>query len=252
MIIPESQLNNLFERARVGITVAGRNEYIKSSILPFGIDEARLAYGQTLLDDARDKVKTQQDMYAIQKGLTDNLVKKKREAKTRSMLFAKNLKRELRGDIHALDKLGLNSRRLSSFDGFIEQSRQMYSNAINDTEIFARIQPVVGTVENLQAGWDLVNEVEELNTDQEEAKGAAQRATVEKDEAIAALAKYMYYFTDACRIALGDKPQLLEKLKIRAYSKNYLKRKAAASEEPPVEDPPTQDPPPGEEPATNP
>ena len=88
---------------------------------------------------------------------------------------------------------------------------------------------MVGTKENLQLGWDLIIEVETLNTNQEEAKGAAQRATVEKDEAVAALAKYMYYFTDACRDALSDMPQLLEKLKMRAYSKGYQKRKAAAA-----------------------
>ncbi len=70
------------------------------------------------------------------------------------------------------------------------------------------------TEEKLLAGKQLIEETVSLNAAQEKEKGEAQQATVERDEALDALEFWLSDFFAIARIALEEKPQLLEKLGI--------------------------------------
>jgi hypothetical protein len=59
-----------------------------------------------------------------------------------------------------------------------------------------------------------VNEVENLHSKQLSEKGEAQQSTIERDKAFDELCKWYSSFRAIARIALYEKPQLLEALGI--------------------------------------
>ena len=70
------------------------------------------------------------------------------------------------------------------------------------------------TQEKLEAGKSLVEQTETAKASQEKEKGEAQQATLDRDNAVDALDEWMGDFIAIARIALEEKPQLLEKLGI--------------------------------------
>jgi hypothetical protein len=70
------------------------------------------------------------------------------------------------------------------------------------------------TVERLNKEFQDIAEVERLHSIQLKEKGIAQQSTLERDEAFDALYKWYSKFRAIARIALYEKPQLLESLGI--------------------------------------
>jgi hypothetical protein len=70
------------------------------------------------------------------------------------------------------------------------------------------------TVEKLNGEFQDVKEVERLHTVQLKEKGQAQQSTAERDEAFDTLCRWYSKFRAIARIALYEKPQLLEALGI--------------------------------------
>ncbi len=225
MIVPIKKIDTLFERATVGLNNAKKNPFIIEKITPLGFTEERIDFGIALLERTKKSVQLQLKLYGEQQDLTDQFNVKRSEAEHRYATFVQMIKRTHKNDVQIMKTLGLTGKRIRSFEGFLQQSTQLYENAINDDTIFAKIEPLVGTKDNLQAGFDLVGECIALNEKQEKKKGNAQDATEIRDSDLKELRIYMSNFTTACRSALKDRPQLLETLKIKAYSPNYKKKK---------------------------
>ena len=117
-------------------------------------------------------------------------------------------------DRAAYHKLDLGGKRKVSLSGWLAQSKQFYINALADSNVLAELAEFCITQTKLEAGQQLVNETEAANADQKKEKGEAQQATIDRDEAIDNLEGWMSDFIAIARIALEDKPQLLEKLGI--------------------------------------
>ena len=74
------------------------------------------------------------------------------------------------------------------------------------------------TKAKLQAEYNLVKKVEKLDSKQESLKGEAQRGTQIRNKKIKALEDWMGKARQFARLALAEKPQLLEKLGITIES----------------------------------
>jgi hypothetical protein len=85
---------------------------------------------------------------------------------------------------------------------------------LNSPECLDELAGYGYTVEKLSKEFEAVKEVEQLHSKQLSEKGHAQQATLERDQAFDELAQWYSHFRAVARIALYDKPQLLEALGI--------------------------------------
>ena len=111
-------------------------------------------------------------------------------------------------------KLDLGGKRKVSLSGWLAQSNQFYINAVADADILSKMNNFGITQAKLEQGKQLVDDVEAANASQKKEKGEAQQATVDRDDALDKLNDWVSDFIAIARIALEDRPQLLEKLGI--------------------------------------
>ena len=117
-------------------------------------------------------------------------------------------------DRAAYQKMDLGGKRKVSLSGWLAQAKQFYINALADSEVLTKLAGFGITQAKLEAGKQLVDETEAANAAQKREKGDAQQATQDRDEAIDKLEDRLSDFIAIARIALEDKPQLLEKMGI--------------------------------------
>ena len=88
--------------------------------------------------------------------------------------------------------------------------------------------------------FDLVIDYQEEFRKKEDANGAMQRATAKRNENFANFFKWVREFEKACRAALKDRPQLIERLGFSDLHNLRAKKKPVEPEEPsnPEENPP--------------
>jgi hypothetical protein len=118
------------------------------------------------------------------------------------------------GQPEQLLKFNATGKRNKSLSGWLRDARVFYTNLLNSPEALAEITKFGYTVEKLEKELELVNEVENLHSQQLKEKGEAQQLTLDRDAAFDELCKWYGSFRAIARIALFDKPQLLEVLGI--------------------------------------
>ena len=200
--------------AQIAIDNAMSDVEIKSLIAAFGYDEARMNDGKGLLDAASQLQQVQQKEYGDQFQATDALNSLWAQADADYMRFIKIARVALKSEHALFQKLALNGQRKKSFSGWMAQAKQFYLNALSDPAVIEKLGGYGVTQEKLEAGKTMLQQTEEANAIQKKEKGEAQQATLERDKALDDLEGWLSDFIAISRIALEDKPQLLEKLGI--------------------------------------
>jgi hypothetical protein len=109
----------------------------------------------------------------------------------------------------------------------VEQARQFFNNIISEQDIFDRVSDLGITPESMQVGHDKIDALLDENATQEETKSDAQDMTIEKHKSFSTLNDWWMEFRQALVNSIKDKPQLLERAGIPAYSPEYLRQKRA-------------------------
>jgi len=200
--------------AQVAIDNALSDAEIKGYLANFGYDESRLNEGKALYETALQLHQKQKAEYGDQVSATQELNDKWQAAGKEYMKLVKLARIALKSHPGSLLKLNLNGERKKTLSGWLSQAKQFYINALGDSEVLTALAEYGITPEKLQAGQQLVLDTETANAAQEKEKGDAQQATLERDAAMDLLDDWKSDFTAVARIALEDKPQLLEKLGI--------------------------------------
>ena len=211
---PKKSLADRLLAAQVAISNAMTDEEIKSLIAAFGYDETRMNTGKGLLDAANQLQQVQQKEYGDQFQATDALNGLWAQADADYMRYVKIARIALKDDHAAFQKLALSGIRKKSLSGWMAQAKQFYLNALADMAVITKLSGYGVTQEKLQAGMELLAHTETANATQKKEKGEAQQATLDRDKAIDQLEDWLSDFVAITRIALEDKPQLLEKLGI--------------------------------------
>ena len=200
--------------AQVATTNSLNDAEIQGYLTPFGYDTVRLEEGKALYETALALHQKQKVEYGEQFAATDARDAAQNNADAEYMRFVKIARVALKNDRAAAQKLGIDGRRKQTFSGWLSQVKQFYANALPDADILSKLAGYGVTPEKLQAGQQLTDEAEAANAAREKEKGEAQQATKDRDEAVDIMDEWMSDFKKIARIALADKPQLLEKLGI--------------------------------------
>jgi len=209
-----NSIQNLLLQAQTAIDNALTDDEVKGFLSVFGYDETALNSGKTLLDEAGRLNQQQLKEYGDQYSATQEFSAKWETAKSDYTRFTKIARVAVKNDAAAYQKLGLSGPRRQSFSGLSAQMDQFYTNALADPAILAAIGRFGVTQDKLSAGKQNSDAAKAASAAQQNEKGEAQQATLARDQAVDTLEDWLSDFTVIARIALEEKPQLLEKLGI--------------------------------------
>lgn len=212
-----NSLAGKMEKHRVLITNS-RNEEVAPYLLNIGIDTIYLDAGDTLLADTDALIAAQKKEYQEKDQAYDDL----QAASSVSVQTAKDqietIKILSRNDEGLQDRLGINDPRKRRIEDWILQTIQFYDLLQNETAFLEKLTRFSLTAEKLTASSQAISDLKILRDKAMAEKGEAQEATRVRNEKIHELEDYCYELESLAKIALKNKPQLLEMLGVLVRS----------------------------------
>ena len=190
------------------------DQKILNAVTPLGYGPEKLTEGQSLLNEATVLVETQKREYGEVDAAQQVFDNQRTNAHKVYMAVLAISKIAFKGDVQAISTLDLTGRRASTFSGWLNQTRSFY-RAILANEAWKTELAKYGQTEAMLTGeLAMIDAVATASENKKKEMGDAQNATQERDEKIEELAEWVTDYEVIARIALADKPQLLEKLGI--------------------------------------
>ncbi len=209
--IPTSKF---FERVRIALTNAESHAEIKPLISQFGMDETKIAEGWVVFNKAKNsfELKDQED---IDKKVSSNEYKQTFEEflglfkrhRNQSLIFFKK-------HPDFLVKLGIKGRLPSQYNKIFDNAKNFYHAIQKHSDIQEKLLLCKITPETVTDCLSKLNNVMSLRATFDKESGEAQDATVQKNLDLIELKEWIEEFDIIAKIALYDKPQLLESLGI--------------------------------------
>jgi hypothetical protein len=112
--------------------------------------------------------------------------------------------------------LCLDGERKHAFSTWELDVRQFYTHALSNPDVLNGFAAINVTVPVLQDGLSQLDGLTQLYAVQKKETAEAQQATDERDQAFDNIVAWMGIYYTVAKIALDNKPQLLEKLGIKA------------------------------------
>lgn len=107
---------------------------------------------------------------------------------------------------------GLNRKLKKSWNGWITQTESMINNAFQKPELIETLAPYGYPEEEFTRIKEELTALPQLKSNRESESAEAQQATRDRDEAIDTLDEWMQDFFTIAKIAVKDKPELMELL----------------------------------------
>jgi hypothetical protein len=227
----DSKILNLSE-------VAITNSLSDSKILPkvekFGYNASKLNEGKQLLEVALEKYKENLKLDGHLQNLTQSMREKFETGKQAYQDLAKVVRAIFKNDKGILAQLGIEGKMPRTIAGFIASALTLFDNASKVEEVRAKLSEYGYDDTKLKTEKLKILELQDVNNQQEAAKGSAQNSTREKDKAIKTLYEWVMQYIKIARVALKDDKDLLESIGVRVYSRKTQKqiqapKKAAAT-----------------------
>lgn len=200
------------EQYRVALNNAELQPEIATTMAEFGYDTTVIAEGKTLLLKTRESYdfnKTEDDETS-EAYASFNTLKESLEAIY--SMHRKKAKVVFRNDSKTMEKLAVSGRLPKSYIKWLEVVKRFYVVALKDAEIQTKLLRLKVSADDLTATNALVGDLESARGTYLREKGESQEATKAKDAAFAKMDDWMSEFYAVAKIALEDKPQLLEAL----------------------------------------
>jgi hypothetical protein len=199
---------------------------LSAALAVYGYTAERMRQGAALRDTARGLYQRQKGEYGNLLSAGDALEVARRQAKDTYMRHVKVARVALKADRGALQALNLAAQRRRFLSGWLAQAQQFYANALVERTILDRLAPFGITPVLLAKGQSQIDAVAASDAARQQRQGAAQHSTKARDAAIATMDAWMSDFVKIARVALQDRPQLLEKIGVAAPSRRALRPSA--------------------------
>jgi len=166
------------------IAIAWKNEIIRNVLAGYNFNEEGFKKARELND------RTNQLILDRNRKISEKLEAKKllkdvsKEAKKVFIEFLLLARLVFKDDPWAGRVLGLKGRRKQTIAGWLDEAKQFYTNAVNETKILERFSSFGITRERLEAGKAMLVEVEEAAAHQEIKKGDLVQATRDLGQSI--------------------------------------------------------------------
>ncbi|SHE85010.1 hypothetical protein SAMN05444274_102565 [Mariniphaga anaerophila] len=187
---------------------------ILDAVSPMGYPEAKLNEGAALLEETVTLVETQKKEYGEVDEAQSGYEAVRKTANQTYMDMLRIARVALKNDVKAITTLDLDGRRARTLSGWLKQTLGFYRAVLANDEWKAAMAAYGQPEEKFSAQVTAIEEVATASEAIKKEMGDAQNATLERDMKLEELVDWINDYEVIARIALADKPQLLEKLGI--------------------------------------
>ncbi|MDO4880533.1 MAG: hypothetical protein Q3983_04570 [Capnocytophaga sp.] len=190
----------------------GKNTELVSVLLEIGYNSDKLAEGKLLFDKAEESFLKNKKVTAEETNTIALYKKKLEEIDKAYRADRKKAKEIFKNEPNILKNLALTGRVEVAFAKFLQQVKDLYVNLDNDTNLQESLKILKITPERIKTQIEDIKIVEKSYADYIQKKGESQQATFDKNKDFTALDKWVKDLYRLAKLALEDKPQLLESL----------------------------------------
>ena len=187
-----------------------KNETLRSELEQYGYDEQELNKGRNLYLAAQEKLDTNKIETAEEKLAYDGFSKKFETLKRTYSTDRKKAKIIFKDNEAILSVLGVKGAASIRISGILDAVDTLYKQLQASEEIRIPLRRLKITDEHIAQQLSLLEETQTAYQTYEKEKGESQQATQDKNKALFELEKWVREFYAIAKIALEDKPQLLE------------------------------------------
>lgn len=190
----------------------GKDLELKAELTEYGYDEAKIGEGKKLYDEARKTFDANTKETREETTASLNFQEKYQNFQKIYITHRKKAKIVFDDNAEAFLQLKLKNTPARVIAKFLEETRAFYQ-LLNTTEtLMTLLKQLKVTEQDIEKQLQLLTDVEQAYADYQKEKGESQQATKDKNNAFDALDKWVVRFFKVAKIALEDKPQLLESL----------------------------------------
>lgn len=200
------------ELYRVSLHNAGSQPEISSVMTEFGYGPEKLAIGHAVLFSAREGYDTSKTEKHETKAAYQAFDLKRDALAERYAMDRKKAKVIFSDEPVTMERLDIAGSLPRAYIRWLETVKTFYTVSLADLEIQRQLGALKITPEYLNETYAMVGEVEAARALYIQEIGESQNATKVKDAAFAQVDDYMRKFYATARIALAERPQLLESL----------------------------------------
>ncbi len=199
---------------KLALANARKNPETMVLLKGFNYGYGTLDKGDESCDDAWVSSKKQKAEYGGKRFAT-KIVKKRRDlALSAFKQTFKLIKLTFRNDAEAFATLGLNQSRKPSLAGWIPQALHVYEATIENDSFVEKMGRFGYDRAKLEAELKLVKDLQAAIADREIEASQAKQATAERNAKVDEMDQWMIDFKAVAKIALKNKPHLLEELNL--------------------------------------
>lgn len=210
--------SKFLERSRIALSNAESQPEIKAALIPFGVDDAKLAEGWTVYNkakgiwelNAKEEAETSVASNTYSTMYSELEAKFKRHRDLTRILCTKDPDTQIR--------LGVTGYFPSKYNEFFDKVKLFYTTLAGDAGIQTKLELIKLTPEIATACLADLDTLLTLRSEFDKEMGESQAVTVSKNAALNELCDWMDDFYILAKLAFYDTPQQLEVLGILVKS----------------------------------
>jgi len=213
LALKNKDIEQLFRESQVMIDIIEAHDVVKAALEDYGLNSDKINAFKSQHTTSVTKYELQLTKYGVRSSISQQFKQKKREL---DEMYSDHvgLAREVLEDApDLLELLDLYGDRKTTLAGYFAQVKRFYNNALANDTAKTRLSGFGLTQERLEAGLQLAEETETANSQIHDAASDAEKATRERNDSVAALAKERRRILTVAGVALKDQPELLDQLK---------------------------------------